>query len=313
MEQAKVAFVCFPNLTTFINPIVDHIIENTDLIVRKTYSNDPQTVKAAIEWADVVWLEWANELAISCTTQLSELLVQKKVIVRAHSYEVLGGYIPNMNWRPVDKVVFVAKHVESLARSQLPKDVESVVIPNGLDTEKFVMGDDERQSSFCFLGHMSAKKGPMLLAHTIHYLSQEFSRDNPTFHIGGKWQDSRFELYLKYWLAEAGLIDSVTFYGEIENPKDWYQDKYAILCTSPWESQNLSVMEAMLCGCMPLVHNFPGSRDIYDPRYVWTTFDDLGGMLKAWNGNRQEYRDFVQEKYNLVDTTQRIVDLIYGV
>jgi hypothetical protein len=91
-----------------------------------------------IAWADCVFIEWANELAVELT-QKSKVLAEKQVILRIHSYEVLSGFLQHIVWDKISAIVFVCNHMRDLALKQLPglakpelNPPEIFVIPNGV-------------------------------------------------------------------------------------------------------------------------------------------------------------------------------------
>ncbi|OYT14647.1 MAG: hypothetical protein B7C24_17235 [Bacteroidetes bacterium 4572_77] len=74
------------------------------------------------------------ELAIELTQKVPAL-ADKKVIVRLHSYEALSNYVPQINWKVVDHLIFVAKHIQDIVLKVFPQlrgMVEMSIIPNGV-------------------------------------------------------------------------------------------------------------------------------------------------------------------------------------
>lgn len=308
-SDPKISFVCAPGLTTFIDPICGWLLDNTPLKLSKTFSGDKEAIIAAIKWADVIWLEWANELSVTITHKAAELLRGKRVIVRCHSYEALNRMFASLNWPVVSEVVFVADHVKSLCESMMPEEIPTIVMPNGLQVEKFLFSEEKKKDSVAYLGHINHKKGPMLLLHAFYHLL--CGGINASLHIGGKVQDPRFGYYLQYMSQLLRIEDKVEFCGEITNVSEWFADKEYVICSSPWESQNLSVMEGMLCGCKPLVHEFLGASAIYKPEYCWKSFDDLLGLYKNHKGvDGRMFRNFVEHNYNFDVIIKQIVELL---
>ncbi|MCK4297085.1 MAG: glycosyl transferase family 1, partial [Candidatus Marinimicrobia bacterium] len=61
----KISFICAVGLDNFIDPIIAGLSNN--YIVRKFIVKTQQEIYNAIDWGDVIWLEWANEVAIIAT------------------------------------------------------------------------------------------------------------------------------------------------------------------------------------------------------------------------------------------------------
>ena len=135
-EQKRIGILCLPGLETFIKPIAVHFEEN--YAVRTCYSNSMAELESVIDWADLVFLEWANELAIHVTNNID--VKDKKVLIRLHSYEALSGYCAQIKWEEVDGLILVAQHIKDLLPKQqinLPKDLRTYIIPNGVNIKKF--------------------------------------------------------------------------------------------------------------------------------------------------------------------------------
>jgi tetratricopeptide (TPR) repeat protein len=80
--EIKVAVLCSPGLQSFLVDIVDFLKTKCD--VRTCFSNNNTEIESAIRWADIVWLEWANELAIHVSNKVPSVS-NKQVICRIHS------------------------------------------------------------------------------------------------------------------------------------------------------------------------------------------------------------------------------------
>ena len=144
-RSVNIGVICLAGLDSFLPDIVHKLEENYN--VRSYCGNDMQEVENVIAWCDIVWVEWANELAIHVTTKVD--LTDKKVIIRLHSYEALSGYCQQIDWNKVTTVIFVAQHVYDILKKQkmvLPSTVNVRVIANGVDTDKFRRVVDERSN-----------------------------------------------------------------------------------------------------------------------------------------------------------------------
>jgi hypothetical protein len=136
-NEIKIAVVCMPGLESFLPDIVHSLEEKYS--VQTCYSKDMNEIATVVEWCDIVWIEWANELAIHITSELP--VEDKQVIIRLHSYEALSGYCQQINWEKVHTVIFVAQHIYDILKKQnivFPDLVRTRIIPNGIDTNKFM-------------------------------------------------------------------------------------------------------------------------------------------------------------------------------
>ena len=136
-NEVKLAIVCMPGLESFLPDIV-HSLEKK-YSVQTCYSKDMNEIATVIEWSDIIWVEFANELAIYVTNKLS--VENKQVIIRLHSYEAMSGYCQQIDWKKVHTVIFVAQHICDILKKQnivFPDSVKIRVIPNGVDINKFM-------------------------------------------------------------------------------------------------------------------------------------------------------------------------------
>lgn len=298
MPRYKIAVLCLPGLQTFLGDISDYLKTKYD--VRTCYSTNNQEIESAIKWADVVWLEWANEMAVALTNHPA-LLNGKRVICRLHSYEAFAGYAGKIDWEKISDLIFVAEHIKDIVLKQVPNlcdKIKSVqIIPNGVDLNKFSFKERMPGYNLAYVGYINYKKGPMLLLHAFRELVQKDSRYR--LFIAGKFQDTRYELYFNQMLKEMDLVNNIQMDGWVEDVADWLEDKKYIVCTSVLESQNMSIMEAMARGLKPIIHNFVGAKGIYPKKYIWSSIDEFVEMVLSDDYNSEEYRNFIKNNYSL--------------
>jgi len=293
----KLVFCCLPGLTNFIEPIAAKLAGKFKLDI--AVGNSIQDYGQKIHDADIIWLEWANQLAAAITTNLLPLEKAKKVIMRLHSYEAITpGMLEQINYGAITDLVFVSEFVRDYTIGLSPKTFEHLkihTIPNGLDLSKFDLlhdkGKPEAGYTAALLGHLNTKKGPMLLAQAMYELKRHIGNIN--FKIGGQWQDQRHEAYMMHFLEKTGMLMDVEFvdvpYGQAPA---FFKDVDLVLCSSPWESQNMSVMEGMASGCKPAIHWFPGADYHYELENLWLTIDELISIFKQpWKP--ESYREQV--------------------
>jgi len=296
--RKKIAVLCLPGLQSFLGDIVDYL--KTGYNVQTCYSNNNQEIESAIKWADIVWLEWANELAVALTSHPT-ILNGKRVICRLHSYEAFAGYAAKIKWGKISDLLFVAGHIRDIIFQQVPglaDDIKDIhIVPNGVSLDKFSFKQRANGKNLAYVGHINYKKGPMLLLHAFWELVQEDS--GYRLFIAGNFQDIRYELYFNQMIKEMNLANNIQMDGWVDNISDWLENKQYLVCTSVLESQNMSIMEAMACGLKPIIHNFVGAKKIYPEKYVWSSIDEFVQMVLSDDYNSREYRDFIKNNYSL--------------
>jgi glycosyltransferase involved in cell wall biosynthesis len=317
----SVAFHCHPELVHFIEPIRKAFEKNSTYNSIKCYNYQTEDFERIYKSVDINWLEWANEKAIILTNEFPHLLRRKKTICRLHSYEYLNRLYEKVEWRLISDVIFVSEHMQAWCidyiRNNNPS-IQSHIIPNGIDTKKFALTaynsynpQKPQNYKISHIGYISNKKGPMLLIQAFYEFFKtlppvERDPDNLGLYWAGELRDRRYKHYIEHIINSLGIEKYIHFDGWIDDVPAWLEDKSFIVCSSPWESQNCSVMEGMAMGLKPLVHAFPGADTIYDNKYIWRSISDFVNFLKEDCYNPIEYRSYVIDNYNLTDIIYKI-------
>lgn len=300
--MTKIAFLCSPGLDSFIKQIVTKLSDDyeTNLVV----SADLSEIASAIHNADIVWLEWGNELAIHVTQKMLDFLAGKKVILRLHSYEALSGFVPQIAWNQIDALICVADHIRDLVTAQFAIaqelgefDVENFpvyTIPNGVDMQQFPFAEREKGFDLAYLGDINFKKGPMLLFHAFQRLAQ--SNNKYKLHIAGTFQEPRYDLYFQQMTKKLKLEKNIIRYGRIDDPGHWLNTKDYIVNSSVLEGHPVGIAEAMAMGIKPVVHNFYGAEGLYRKEHLWSTISQFISSVKSDKYDSQSYRNYVVEK-----------------
>ncbi|MDR4505570.1 MAG: glycosyltransferase [Candidatus Scalindua sp.] len=307
--QAKMVVLCLPGLESFLDELVNFLGKQYE--VKSCYSHDQHEIESAVQWADIVWLEWANELSINLTNHAA-LLERKHVICRLHSYEAFVPFAQQIRWEKVNDLLFVAEHIKHIVLQQVPDLPEKVknihIVPNGIDLNKFPLKERPRGKNLAFLGHINFKKGPMLLLHAFRELAQ--TDGEYRLCIAGEFQEIRYRLYFNQMIEEMGLEEKVRFDGWVEDVNTWFEDKDYIVCTSVLEGHPVGVMEAMACGLKPLIHNYVGARGSYPDQYIWNTIPEFIEMVTDGNYDSLEYRKFIETNYSLEMQLEKVDRII---
>jgi hypothetical protein len=107
---------------------------------------DPAALAGAIGWADIVWLEWCWDHAVWTTR--SGALGDRPCVVRLHSVEALQTAFPaEVDWSTVDQLVTVGPDIADVVLERFPAiamGVPIAVIPNGVDLDRFALGEPDR-------------------------------------------------------------------------------------------------------------------------------------------------------------------------
>lgn len=284
------------HLNQFINTLLPVIQDSDYRLHQIEYTKDIENAFQDIQAKDTIVLEWGNELAETITNNIRNS-DEVKIVVRVHSYEAFNGMVEKIKWDVVDKVIFVSKYVQQYVCDLIPeiKD-KSYFIPNQIDVNEFSFKNKRSNEipKVAYVGHINFKKGGILLPHAM----QQLAIVNPKteFHVLSKIQNLRLRLFMQEFIKSNKNINiKIHEWIPQEEVNNWLEDKDYILCTSLLESQNLSVMQAMLKGIKPLIHNFVGAEYIYPKEYLWSNFEELKHMFAERKYNSLEYREFVKQ------------------
>lgn len=308
--QPELAYKYRKKLLILVKVGMDNFLDNVESTLRSKYEvkkvciTDSSQMDREIPWADIIWFEWCDELIIYGSRL--QLIANKKIVCRLHSYEAFTSYISQVNWNNVHKVIFVAKHIKDyvLANSDLTED-KTVIIPNGIKMDNWSYKRRSDGHSIAYVGYINYKKGPMLLLQAIKSIVDMDNRFK--LYIAGQFQDGRDVLYFNQMIPRLGLEKNVYYEGWQTDLDQWLEDKNYILCTSVLESQNMSVMQAMAKGIKPLIHEFVGARDIYPEQFLWASLDELKRMVKARDFSSSAYHDWVGQHYSS-DIESKLLD-----
>lgn len=306
----KVAIICSPGNDNHLSEISDYFKANYETKVCVT--NDLEQTFNAVKWADIIWIEWADNSAIN-VTRFEQLLYQKQVILRLHSYEAFTPYLDYIKWSAITDLIFVADHIKDIVLQKYPcieKNVDRIhMIPNGIDTDRFALSRVKKGKDLAYLGFLNFKKAPVLLFTAFAELLS--IQPDYTLHVGGAFQEERYALYLKQMQEQNPLLAGrIKFHGWIEKPEEWLEDKSHIVCSSVLESQGKGIMEAMAMGLKPVIHNFVGADTIYPIKYLWSKVSEFCSMILSEEYDPVEYRNYITSYYSFSDKIGQIEAVI---
>lgn len=309
--KKKICFLCQQGFQSFLGDIVGYLGARCD--VHPCYSDNDEEIRSSIRWADIVWLEWANQMTIEVTQKVPEI-AHKKVICRLHGYEVFSQMPARINWDVVDHLIFVAKHKQEIFNQKFNvKSPPQSLIRNGVNTDQFTpAGNKQNTKRLVFLGHLNFRKGLPLLLQFYHEL---LKRDQDYFlYIRGDFQEPRLEMAARTMIHELSLADKVEFVSWVDDLNGWFQDKSHILSFSIEESFHYSIGNGMAAGLKPVIHAWNESRDIWPEEFI---FRDLSEFLEQMTDQEYEplrYRRLLFDNQLTLDTQlEKIMGLIKAI
>jgi glycosyltransferase involved in cell wall biosynthesis len=263
---------------------------------------------------NVVFFEWASELLMVA----SNLPKTSAIVTRLHRYEMYK-WVNLINWGAVDKIILVSQAKQQEFINRFPHlSLKTVVIPVSVSLERFTLTNKVYRGDIGILCHLTPRKRVYDLILTFVDLLR--NSNNFHLHIGGDdhptFED--YSLAIKHLVNDLGIEEKVTFYGHITEPWNWYPKIDIFISNSYSEGLQVAPMEAMACGCYPLVHRWRGSDELVPEDNLYFTGQDLIKKIVQYNALtdhdkkkvRQQMRLIAYEKFNKEDTKIRMRALI---
>lgn len=289
----------------FLYDIIRYFEKRNDVRIfsKKEITQDQDALKGMLRelyelmsWSDVSFFEWCDELAIY-GSRIGRI---SKIIIRLHYSEVYSNMPDQVNWENVDSLIFVADHVRRALKEKIPnleERIKTCIIHNGINLGRFPFKERRPGHNLAYVGFINHKKNPSLLLQCIKALVDV----DPKYelHIAGYHEQTRYQLYFENLVKDMGIEDNVKVYGWVDDVSSWLEDKNYIISTSIGEGCPVGIMEAMARGIKPLIHNWPGARDLYPDKYIFNTVEEFRQMVLSGDYNSKEYRTYIEENYSL--------------
>jgi len=300
----KIAF--FATQDSFADDILTHLSARNE--VRRSSGDSAQQMTELMQWADLAWFEWCDQLLIQAT----KLNKTCKIICRLHSYEAFTQMPAEVDWSKVDRLILVNQNVVDVLNEFHNIVVKKEIIHNGVDLNKFTIPDSKTYGKkICSLGYINYKKNPGLLLYcfkAIHDYDPEFE-----FFIAGQHQDPRIKVYFDHMLKRLDL--PVHLQDWVDDVPSYLRDKDFVISTSLFESFHYSIAEGMASGLLPLVHAWPGAENVYPKEYLFNTPDECVKLLdRLMKSGREELvttnREYIISNFSQkkqIDNFERLI------
>lgn len=254
--------------------------------------HDEVAAQEALDWANVIFCEWAlgNATWFSQRKRTDQVLV-----VRLHLQEVQAcdrlDFIWTTDWEQVDRLVLITQHVYDWMRqrfSTLATRATLVYNPipacSALDLPKapesrFVLG---------LVGVVPARKRLDLAVDVLKRLrvhdERYMLRVKGALPADYPWMANRKDEMAWYGrvfddLAMLRELGAVVFDPHGPDMAAWYQGIGHILSVSDFEGSHQAVAEGMATGAVPAIRDWEGSDRIYPAKYVASTCEALAEMV----------------------------------
>ena len=302
--RPRIAFICGPD-RKFITNIARELGKHHN--VRTAYFTnqlDLSKVQAVMDWADVTWFEWCDEILVHASQKLEKT---SAVMCRLHRYEAFKNYPQRVNWSFVDTLVPTTHHILDVLKRNVT-DIEDrtnvEVISSTVDLARYTFKRRMPGFDLAYIGYLHHRKNPALLLQCMQALIQIDDRYH--LHIAGTFQQPVWELYFDHMLRQLDLNDHLTLYGWVDDIASWLDDKHYVVLPTIHEGNPYSVLEGAARGLKPVVHHFPGAEELYPNSWLFNTVEDFVERVREDVYTPQMYRDYVAQRYSLNKTIRQI-------
>jgi glycosyltransferase involved in cell wall biosynthesis len=119
-----------------------------------------------------------------------------------------------------------------------------------IDLDKFRFSDKERPIDILFVGNFYELKGPDRILKIIYQLLPEFNNLSVCLVGNGVLLEKTI-----IQAQEMGISNNISFEGYQKNTLNYFQKSKLLLMPSRSDSLPTSMLEAMACGCVPVISN----------------------------------------------------------
>ena len=277
----------------FLDPVLEYLSELPEVELRvdripSFARHDEQASLENVQWADVVFCEWCTPVAIWYSHHKRP---GQRLIVRLHRYELDKEWPARLDIDAVDQVVCVGQHYARLTLERTGWPAAKVtVVPNLVDVDSFNRPKlPGAEFHLGFLGMVPRRKRLDLALDVLELLRRRDERFSLFVKTKMPWDDAWNRSDASEQAYARGVFrriqrsellrDGFAFDRYGPDVAAWMRKIGFVLSTSDDESFHLAPAEAMSSGGIPVVRNWPGSDEIYDPRWIYADAADMANGI----------------------------------
>ena len=270
-EEVFVVVLYNQNNPFLLDKVLSSVGENRLFVLNKKTAFDLNVsikIKRIIKQYSIDVIHTENDALISTFFGILGISKKRRPPIAHTIHLPPNDECPNRFKKLIYKEIFRSKSAKPVAITQASaRDVEALyqvdarVIQNGIDTLRFkpsIAFCDRKLSSVTLARMTPVKNYPGILE--IYKLAHEINQ-NMVFAICGDGEErSKVDSIIK-----EQKMSYVKCPGLITNPESYLQNSVCFLLDSIYEANPMSIWEAMSCGCIPVIPNLPGMREIVPP------------------------------------------------
>jgi glycosyltransferase involved in cell wall biosynthesis len=292
---------------------------------------DPYWNPLKAEWADVIWVEWAETAAQLASkrggkggeAEFKDIRIDhilqpdkekydwsgKLLIVRAIDLDVYCGHFRGIKWENVDVLAYSTKHIfeymdrEMHFAERFPK-LKIVHMPFSINLEEWTFKKRSAGKNIAWINHNWSGKGFPLMLQALKKLEDEtakkynYSYVSWKLHVVCDWSSEHwFKPYIEHIIKELGLTNNVIFYPKQKSIDEFLEGMDYLVSSSYKETFSLITAEGLAKGIKTLTHNWQGAKNVWPEEMVWSSIDEFVEKMLKDDYDSEKYRKWV-EKYD---------------
>lgn len=272
----------------------------------------PAPLRPLIAQADIIWVEWGNEVAVL----VSQWELNKPVKVHIHQYESKSNWLHLLNLPGIDHICYSAPSALSISLAQRPEigDVPHSYIPLGIEVNRFTTNKlQTAQYTVAQIGWRAEVKDT---SWTIEVMRRVHEHDSKwkLLIVGPKPNpDSVWARKIYGQIAQYDWIEITGNWDKVENylPQVGY-----IISASVQEGLHLAVAEAACAGCVPVVRNWPellhygAASAVYPHEWIVNSPEEATRRILELTTPDEKYRRWVEDNFNATTTNHEKEQLL---
>lgn len=289
--------------------------------------HDGAQSKKLLEWADVIFCEWAGPNAIWYSKHKK---AHQRMIVRLHRFELYSTFPADMKIDAIDTVVTVNQHHKDLTLQLTGWPAEKVItVPNWVDVAQLERPKlTGAQFHLGMIGITPFRKRMDLGLDVLAELRRHddrfhlFVKSKPAWDYWWVWKQPEERVHvddvMRRIRTDKYLQNGVVFDGFGPDVAAWLRGVGWVLSTSDDESFHLSPAEGMGSGAVPSVLPWPGAETVYADRWIQEDAAAMAARILdvtangTWEEERIEAHRQVKEAFDLPVVCGIFADLVAG-